>query len=72
MERNLVIDRSSLPRQVLEWLESDKKGTGVLVYHEEDDRIILERLENIDPQMLTRVRRNVERYRSALQRLSES
>ena len=72
MGKNLIVERSSLPPQVLEWLESDDKRMGVLLYREEDNMIVLERLENIDPAMLTRVRANIQRYHSALQRLADS
>jgi len=72
MLRNLIIERSSLPPEVLEWLESDEKRMGVLLYREENNQVVLERLENIDPAMLTRVRANIQRYRSALERLADS
>ncbi|MBI5302448.1 MAG: hypothetical protein HY868_09940 [Chloroflexi bacterium] len=72
MASNLVIDRSALPLRVLEWLESDAKKSGILLYREENDQVVLERLENIDPAMLTRVRANIQRYHSALQRLAEA
>jgi len=72
MIRNLVIERSSLPPQVLEWLESDETRMGILLYREENNQVVLERLESIDPAMLSRVRANIQRYHSALQRLADS
>lgn len=72
MARNLIVARDSLPPQVLEWLESNEKRIGILLYREENDQIVLERLENIDPAMLTRVRANIQRYHPALKRLADS
>ena len=72
MERNLNVTRTSIPQEILEWLEADSQKTGVLIYRGENDQVVLERLENIDPSMLGRVRANVQRYHSALQRLAES
>ena len=72
MLKNLIIDRASLPPQILEWFESDEKHTGIFIFREENNQVVLERLEDIDPNMLTRVRANIQRYHSALQRLADS
>lgn len=72
MEKNLSVKRTSIPPEILEWLEADQKKMGVLIYREENDQVVLERLENVDPSMLGRVRANIHRYHSALQRLAES
>lgn len=71
MEKNLSVKRTIIPPEILEWLEADQKKTGVLIYREENDQVILERLENIDPSTLGRVRANIQRYHSALQRLAD-
>jgi hypothetical protein len=69
---SLVVERTNLPATFLEWLEEDEKKTGVLLYREEDGQVVLERLENVDLTMLARVRANIERYHSALERLADS
>ena len=69
---SLVVKRTSLPAPVWEWLEASKSKTGVFFFREENDQILLERLDNIDPAMLARVRANVERYHSTLERLADS
>ncbi len=71
MEKNLSVKRTSIPPEILEWLEADQKKMGILIYREENDQVVLERLENIDPSMLGRVRANIQRYHSALQRLAD-
>ncbi len=72
MSENLTVDRSSLPPHLLEWLEKDQQKKGVILYREENEQVVLERLENVDPAMLARVRGDIERYRSVLERLAES
>ncbi len=72
MSESLVVERATLPRQVLEWIEAGQKTSGVLSYREENGKIVLERIENIDPAMLGRVRANIEQYRSTLRRLADS
>ncbi len=71
MEKNPSVKRTSIPPEILEWLEADQKKMGVLIYREENDQVVLERLENIDPSMLERVRAKIQRYHSALQRLAD-
>ncbi|MBI4788961.1 MAG: hypothetical protein HY782_18170 [Chloroflexi bacterium] len=72
MSKNLILERTSLPPTVLEWLEADEKKNGIFLYHEENGQIVLERLENIDPAMLMRVREDIQRYHSVLERLADS
>ncbi len=72
MAKNLIVERSSLPATVLEWLGADEKKIGILFYREENGQVVLERLENVDPAMLARVRTNMERFHSTLQRLADS
>lgn len=71
MIRSLIVDRSSLPPTVLDWLEANEKNMGILLYREENGKVVLERLEDIDPAMLIRVRANMQRYRATLERLAE-
>ena len=72
MEKNLVVERSSLPPAVMNWLEADSKTTGIILFYEEGTRVVLERLENIDPTMLARVRDNMRRYHAVYERLADS
>ena len=72
MSKNLIVERTSLPPTVLEWLEADEKKNGILLYREENGQIVLERLENIDPTMMARVREDIQRYHSVLERLADS
>ncbi len=67
-----AIERPELPVALLEWLEADAQKGSIILFHEENGQIILERLENVDPGMLARVRANMERYRPALERLADS
>jgi hypothetical protein len=72
MIRSLIVERSSLPPTVLDWLEANEKNMGILLYREENGKVVLERLEDIDPAMLVRVRTNMQRYRPTLERLADS
>jgi hypothetical protein len=72
MSDHLTVDRSSLPPQVLDWLEAEQGRTGILLYREENGQVVLERLEHIDPEMISRLQANIERFRPALGRLADS
>ncbi len=72
MDKNLIVERNALPANVLEWLEADEKREGVLFYREENGRVVLERMENVDSAMLARGRENIQRYPSTLERLVTS
>ncbi len=72
MNKTLMVERSVLPSQVLEWLEADQQKDGIIHFREENGKIVLERLENVDPAMMARVRANIEKYRSVLERLADS
>lgn len=72
MTNHLTVDRNSLPSQVLDWLEAEEGRTGVLLYREENGQVVLERLPHIDPEMLSRLQANIERFRPALGRLADS
>lgn len=69
---SLIVERNKLPENILKWLEEGEKKNGILLYREENDSIVLERLENVDPAMIARVYANVQRYHSALERLADS
>lgn len=72
MTDHLTVDRNSLPSQVLDWLEAEEGRTGILLYREENGQVVLERLEHIDPEMLSRLQANIERFRPMLGRLADS
>ncbi len=72
MTKHLVVDRKSLPSQVLDWLEVEEGRTGVLFYREENGQVVLERLEHIDPELLSRLQANIERFNTMLGRLADS
>lgn len=68
----LTMDRSSLPQAFREWLGATGEAKGVLFFREENGKIVLERLDNVDVAMLARIRANIAKYHSALQRLADS
>lgn len=72
MNKYLAVDRNSLPSKVLDWLEAEEGRTGILLYREENGQVVLERLEHIDPEMLSRLQANIERFRPTLERLADS
>ena len=72
MINTLTMDRQSLPQAFREWLETNGETKGILIFREEDGKIILERLDNVDVAMLARVRANMAKHHSALQRLADS
>lgn len=72
MLNTITVERTSLPQAFREWLEANGESKGVLFFREEDGRIVLERLDNVDVAMIARVRANIAKYHSALQRLSDS
>jgi hypothetical protein len=73
---SVVVEREKLPLVMLRWLEAEGltegKTIGVILSSGERGRIILQRLGDIDPTMMERVRAASERYRSALERLADS
>lgn len=71
MLNTLTVDRRNLPEAFREWLESGGQAKGILLFREENGQIILEKLDNVDLSMIERVRANMIKYRSALQRLAE-
>lgn len=72
MEKILTLDRNTLPTNVVEWLEAGQQKDGIIHFREENGKIVLERLENVDPAMMARVRANIEKYHSVLERLADS
>ena len=72
MEKSLIVERKTLPPHLLEWLEAGNQMDGIIRFREEDGKIVLERLENVDPEMMARVRANIEKYHSVLERLADS
>ncbi|OQY98169.1 MAG: hypothetical protein B6D41_02685 [Chloroflexi bacterium UTCFX4] len=66
------MDRTSLPQAFRDWLDAKGESKGVLIFREEDGKIVLERLDNVDVAMIARVRANMAKYHSALQRLADS
>ncbi|MGB8643971.1 MAG: hypothetical protein WCF84_01945 [Anaerolineae bacterium] len=72
VSKGMTVERAKLPPALIEWLEVGGGKGGILLYREENGQIVLEKLENVDPAMLPRLRANMERYRSALERLADS
>ncbi len=72
MDKTLMVDRAAFPIKILDWLEAGQQKDGVIHFREENGKIVLERLENVDPAMMARVRANIEKYRSVLERLADS
>lgn len=72
MLNTITVDRTSLPQAFREWLDANGQSKGVLFFREENGKIILERLDDVDVAMIARVRANIAKYHSALQRLADS
>lgn len=70
----LVLERESLPPVLYDWLRTSMGNlkAGVILVRAEGDQLRLERLENVDPDMMERVRRAAARYRVTLARLADS
>ncbi len=73
---SVVVEREKLPLDMLRWLEAEglngSKAIGVILSLDETGGIILQRMEDVDPTMMERVRAASVRYRSALERLADS
>jgi len=73
---SVVVEREKLPLNMLRWLESEGlnegKTIGVTLSFDEGSGIILQRIGDVDPTMMERVRAASVRYRSALERLADS
>jgi len=73
---SVVVERDKLPSDMLRWLEAEglEDGQAIVVILTVDERkgIILERLGDVDPTMMGRVRAASVRYHSALERLADS
>lgn len=72
MLNTITMDRTSLPQAFRDWLEANGESKGVIFFREENGKIVLERLDNVDVAMIARVRANIAKYHSALQRLADS
>jgi len=72
MISTITVDRTSLPQAFRDWLDANGESKGVLFFREENGKIVLERLDNVDVAMIARVRANIAKYHSALQRLADS
>lgn len=72
MLNTITMDRTTLPQAFRDWLEANGESKGVIFFREENGKIVLERLDNVDVAMITRVRANIAKYHSALQRLADS
>lgn len=72
MLSTITVDRTSLPQAFRDWLDANGESKGVIFFREENGKIVLERLDNVDVAMIARVRANIAKYHSALQRLADS
>lgn len=72
MLSTITVDLASLPNALRELLEATGESNGVLFFREEDGKVILERVDDIDVAMIARVRANIAKYHFALQRLADS
>jgi hypothetical protein len=73
---SVVVEREKLPLNMLRWLETegldDGKAIIVIFTFDEREGIILQRMGDVDPTMMERVRAASARYHSALGRLADS
>jgi hypothetical protein len=73
---SVVVEREKLPLDMLRWLEAEGLNDGrtivVIFTFDEGKGIILQRLGDVDPMMMERVRAASVRYHSALERLADS
>jgi len=73
---SVVVEREKLPLDMLRWLEAEGldegRNIGVVFSFDERAGIILQRIGDVDPTMMERVRAASVRYRSALERLADS
>ena len=72
----VVVERGKLPLDLLRWLEAEgldeARTIGVVFSTDERGGIILQRIGDVDPTMMERVRAASVRYHSALERLADS
>ena len=70
---SVVVEREKLPLDMLRWLEAEgldqARTIGVVFSTDERGGIILQRMGDVDPTMMERVRAASVRYRSALERI---
>ena len=73
---SVVVEREKLPSDMLQWLEAegldDGQAIAVILTFDERKGIIVQRLGDVDPTMMARVRAASARYHSALERLADS
>jgi len=73
---SVVVEREKLPSDMLRWLEAEGLDDGqaivVILTFDERKGIIVQRLGDVDPTMMKRVRAASARYHSALERLADS
>ena len=73
---SVVVEREKLPLNMLRWLEAEGLDDGqtivVILTFDERKGIIVQRLGDVDPTMMARVRAASARYHSALKRLADS
>ena len=73
---SVVVEREKLPLDMLKWLETEgldeARTIGVVFSTDARGGIILQRIGDIDPTMMERVRAASALYRSALERLADS
>ena len=73
---SVVVEREKLPVDMLRWLEAEgldeARAIGVVLSTDKRGGIILQRIGNVDPAMMERVRAASVRYHSALERLANS
>ncbi len=73
---SVVVEREKLPLNMLKWLEAEgldeSKAIMVIFTFDEEKGIVVQRLGDVDPTMMARVRAASARYHSALERLADS
>ncbi len=73
---SVVVKRDKLPSDMLEWLETEgldqSKAIAVILTFDGRKDLIVQRLGDVDPTMMARVRAASARYHSALERLADS
>jgi len=73
---SVVWEREKLPLDMWRWVEAEGldegKTIGVIFSFDEGSGIILQRIGDVDPTMMERVRAASVRYRSTLERLADS
>ena len=72
MMNELVLESSSLPQELLQWLESGKDNTSLFFVRKENGMLIFRRITNPDLGMMKRVQDAADKYRPALEQLAQS